>query len=94
MENSTSSKRLCVGWLLLAALLLSLGAFALYSALNVPIDNILPNGEYMQLQSQNKLPITAVSEDTFGVSFYGGIGFVVAGFVGVGIAVLSLLRTS
>ena len=91
MENSTSSKRLCVSWLLLAALLLSLGAFALYSTLNVtPISN----AEYLQLQSENKLPITTVSEDSFNVSYYGGIGFVVAGFVAVGITVLSLLRTS
>ena len=89
MENSTTSKRLCVSWLLLAAMLLSLGAFALYSTLNVaPISN----AEYLQLQSENKLPITAVSEDSFNVSFYGGIGFVFAGFVSVGIAILSLPR--
>lgn len=78
-----------VGWVIVAALLIGLGVLAFYSTLNV---NPISDSEYLQLLNENNLPLGAVSESSYSVSYYGGLGFIAAGFACLGLAVYMRLK--
>jgi hypothetical protein len=87
LENNSSSRGLCLGWLLLAALLLGIGSLAVYSALN---ENHISDTQYNKLVADGNQPIDKVADSDFYFTLYAGWGFMVAGFVSVSIGVLAV----
>lgn len=81
-DQETMKTRNSIGWLLSAGLLLFLGLFTFISAVNT---QAVPNEQYLTMTDFERL--SHVSQDSFIVSYYGGLGFILSGFICTGVGI-------